>query len=505
MRGGPGDNGAKGRAHGGRDHDDDDDTRESNGLGAARVVDLGDGESTRADPEDEAALPVARPRSVRGRGLSGPPAVQIDAVEGERVPPLVVRRSAHEIHDPASRVGRALAAPGAVDLAALMGRPMGSPVADEPPSRRSLPAQDFAPSRSPAPDPASRRSLPAQDFAPSRSPAPEPSSRRSLPAQDFAPSRSPAPDAASRRSLPAQGAVDAPSSRISLPAEPSSRRSLPAQVGREGPSSRISLPAVGRDARPADEARDAAAAREVTHIDVAAAIGLAPEPRPLLPRIDDVADADDRTPPPRFALDLGRGAAPGGAAAAPASVSPRGGALVAVDEPRVPRPRLPTALDLRVPIPMPTRALQSPRVGSPWILVFAGALALGLVLLVVGTRPARGRPETAPVTAVASLAAQAPPPPEGAQGVRLVTRPARARVRVDGLELGLAPMLLRPRDTRAQYPLSVRAPGYKPWSGVLRLQGATVTIEPGDPPAPGAVVVTSDHDGPAVSVALEHE
>jgi hypothetical protein len=151
------------------------------------------------------------------------------------------------------------------------------------------------------------------------------------------------------------------------------------------------------------------------------------------------------------------------------------------------------------------RALQSPRVGSPWIPVFAGALALGLVLLGVGTRAGRGRERTAPVTAVASLAAQAPSPPEGAQGVRLVTRPARARVRVDGLELGVAPMLLRPRDARAHYPLSIRAPGYKPWSGVLRLQGDTVTIEPGDPPAPGAVVVTSDDDGPAVSVALEHE
>jgi hypothetical protein len=223
------------------------------------------------------------------------------------------------------------------------------------------------------------------------------------------------------------------------------------------------------------------------------------------------ADADDRTPPPRFVLDLGHDVPPLSprSAVAPAAEPPRaalvGEASAARDEPRAPRPRLPTALDLRQPIPMPMRALRAERLGSPWIPVFVGALVVGLVLLAVGTRRGRARAATAPVAAVASLAAQAPAAPEGARGVRLVTRPARARVRVDGFELGVAPMLLRPREARVLYPLVIRAPGYKPWSGTLRVERGTVTIEPGEPPAPGAVVVTSDDDGPAVSVALEHE
>lgn len=424
-----------------------------------------DGESTTADPSDDplddgdatarspgdGPLPIARPRKGASGGFSS---VQIDAVVGDRVPAIVVRRSIPEIMDPASRIERAVPVPAAVELDRLMGRALGSPVE---PAQRTSAAPEGGAGRV-VPDPASRRSLPALDSGP-----------RPSPPLDCAPSpsRLPAADLSVRRSLP-------------LPDD-----------GRRGARSPAPRDTAARSA--ADGGRDElAAAREVTHIHAAAALGIAPEPAlPPTARTPAALGGPAERPPPPFELRLDRGV-----------VQP-----FSDDRRPAPPPRAPTALHADQPrLAVPAAALLGHRRRSStttWAILVAGSVLLAAAGFAARQR-ATASAHLPAAHAVRSMTQAPVAVPPGETGIRLLTRPPRARVLVDGHDLGRAPLLLRRRDDRSRYALEIRARGFRPWRGVLRLEGERPLLVPEEGSA-GLGEVGSDEHGPSLVIALDRE
>jgi len=149
-----------------------------------------------------------------------------------------------------------------------------------------------------------------------------------------------------------------------------------------------------------------------------------------------------------------------------------------------------------------------PRRRSPYALVFAGAATIGMAgsliaILVMGRDAPSGAPAEPPIAAVAAPTPPTPPPaepppPSQTERVvrpsritrRVISQPAGAEVRSQGVLLGTTPLELeRPRSGEAE-PITLRLAGYveRTIEIVADQDGMTdVVLEPAPPPAPPPV------------------
>lgn len=64
-----------------------------------------------------------------------------------------------------------------------------------------------------------------------------------------------------------------------------------------------------------------------------------------------------------------------------------------------------------------------------------------------------------------------------AGSIRVVTRPSKASVEVDGYYLGRSPMMIAPPEERPQYEFRISADGHRTWRGTVRVEGSSYVLE----------------------------
>ena len=85
--------------------------------------------------------------------------------------------------------------------------------------------------------------------------------------------------------------------------------------------------------------------------------------------------------------------------------------------------------------------------------------------------PARARTPQLPPAAPRPRLAMSPAAPEQHDGVLVVEAPADASVTVNGVDRGRGVVRVLDLDRDARHAVRIHAPGFKPWSGTVSLQG----------------------------------
>ncbi len=240
---------------------------------------------------------------------------------------------------------------------------------------------------------------------------------------------------------------------------------------------------VARTERPRKEAGP-----ELTQINAAAALGIAPEPAappsPLAPAA--LGGEEDKTPPPAIGrVDFG-----------PLKLSEKEEVLARYP---VEAPGLGAAE--RLGEKAPTIAAMSKVL--PVVFVSMVALSFVGVFLIgpLGDMLAAGERQTARdairEAQARELAAQQQPGSQLPTGsIRVVTQPSRAAIEVDGYYLGRSPMMIAPPEERPHYKFRISAEGHKTWEGEVQvLRGGYVLqrLDSSDSTAPGAIAPDGAH------------
>lgn len=280
-------------------------------------------------------------------------------------------------------------------------------------------------------------------------------------------------------------------------------RRAPAPAPAPSPAPRAPEPA-GRDRRlenapvTAAGTRPSTAHAELTQINAAAALGIAPEPAappPSLLPARVVDDPGDRTPPPAVGrVDFG-----------PLRLADKEEVLARYP---VEAPGIGAAerLGEKAPLVRTVSKLLPVLFVAMIALSFVGVFLVGPLgdLLQAGQRQsAREALREAQLKSAASAAAdEGHTLPSGS--IRVVTRPSRASIEVDGYYLGRSPMMIAPPEERPLYEFRISADGHRTWRGTLRYSGDGYVLERAEASeSVGPSVLTPDGAQHRLSVELD--
>jgi hypothetical protein len=210
---------------------------------------------------------------------------------------------------------------------------------------------------------------------------------------------------------------------------------------------------------------------ELTQINAAAALGIAPEPAAPPPSLGParvVDDPGDRTPPPAVGrVDFG-----------PLRLADKEEVLARYP---VEAPGIGAAerLGEKAPLVRTVSKLLPVLFVAMIALSFVGVFLVGPLgdLLQAGQRQsAREALREAQLKSEASATAdEGHTLPSGS--IRVVTRPTRASIEVDGYYLGRSPMMIAPPEERPLYEFRISADGHRTWHGTLRFVGEGYVLE----------------------------
>lgn len=242
---------------------------------------------------------------------------------------------------------------------------------------------------------------------------------------------------------------------------PSPAPRVPEAPGRGGDRRLDNAPVAGG-------ARQGTAHAELTQINAAAALGIAPEPAAHLPSL--LPDRDppaDKTPPPALAkVDFG-----------PLRLAEKEEVLARYP---VEAPGIGAAerLGEKAPLVRTVSKLLPVLFVAMVALSFVGVFLVGPLgdLLQAGQRQsAREALREAQLKSEAAAAEEGHTLPSGS--IRVTTRPSRASIEVDGYYLGRSPMMIAPPEERPLYEFRISADGHRTWRGTLRVESGGYVLE----------------------------